>query len=119
MAKTWGKHLVIDAYGIEYKKLKNGPAIKKLLKDLPDVFKMRPLSRAVIKKVTSEFYPEWGISGFIMLYESHISLHTWPEEGYVAMDLYSCKDFDDKAITQYLKNHWGAKKMKTKVITRG
>lgn len=116
---TWGKHLIIDAYGIEYKKLKNYQSIKQLLKDLPKVFKMRPLGNVSVKKVASDFYPDWGVSGFIMLYESHISLHTWPEEGYVAMDLYSCKDFDDKAIVKYLKDYWDTKKMKIKVVIRG
>lgn len=119
MTKTWGKHLIIDAYGIEEKKLKNHKEIRKLLHRLPLVFKMKALSRAVVKKVVSDYYPNWGVSGFIMLYESHISLHTWPEEGYVAMDLYSCKDFDDKEITNYVKEYWGAEKMKVKKITRG
>jgi S-adenosylmethionine decarboxylase len=54
-----------------------------------------------------------------MLYESHVSLHTWPEEGYVAMDLYSCKDFDDESIKKYVKDFWDAKKMKAKLVIRG
>ncbi len=119
MSKTWGKHLIVDAYGIDYKKLKDQRSIKKLLKDLPKIFKMRPLGKAALEKVKSDQYPDWGVSGFQMLYESHISLHTWPEEGYVAMDLYSCKDFDDKAIAQYLKEFWGYKKAKVKVVERG
>ncbi|MCL5004846.1 MAG: adenosylmethionine decarboxylase [Patescibacteria group bacterium] len=119
MNKTWGKHLIIDAYGIDYAKLRNQKSIKNLLKDLPKKFKMRPLGKESVKKVSSDFYPDWGVSGFVMLYESHISLHTWPEEGYVAMDLYSCKDFDDKAIVKYLREFWNAKKMKIKVVIRG
>ncbi len=119
MEKTWGKHLIIDAYGIDYKKLKDGKAIKNLLRGLPEKFKMRPLSKEVVKKVKTAYYPDWGVSGFIMLYESHISLHTWPEEGYVAMDLYSCKDFDDKSIKKYVKNFWGAKKMRVRLVIRG
>ncbi|MEK7451294.1 MAG: adenosylmethionine decarboxylase [Patescibacteria group bacterium] len=119
MKKTWGKHLMVDAYGIKEKKLKDGKAIKNLLRGLPKKFKMRPLSSVVVKKVATDHYPNWGISGFIMLYESHISLHTWPEEEYVAMDLYSCKDFNDKAIVEYLKKFWDAKKMKVKIIIRG
>jgi S-adenosylmethionine decarboxylase len=119
MNKTWGKHLIVDAYGIEHRKLRNQKSIKALLKNLPKKFKMRSLSREVVKKVSSDFYPDWGVSGFIMLYESHISLHTWPEEGYAAMDIYSCKDFDDKAIVKYLKEYWGAPKMKIKVVIRG
>lgn len=119
MSKTWGKHLIIDAYGVDYKKLKDFKAIKNLLNNLPEEFKMRPLSTPVIKKVISDFYPDWGLSGFIMLYESHVSLHTWPEENYVAMDIYSCKDFDDKAVAQRLREFWGAKRMKMKLVTRG
>ena len=119
MSTTWGKHLIIDAYGIEYKKLKDTQAIKKLLRSLPEKFRMRPLGNVAVKKVKSDNYPDWGVSGFIMLYESHISLHTWPEEGYVAMDLYSCKDFDHKAIIQYVKKFWGAKIMKKKLVIRG
>ena len=116
---TWGKHLIIDAYGISYKKLKDSKAIRGLLNGLPDKFNMRPLSKVVLKKVKSEGYPDWGISGFIMLYESHISLHTWPEEGFVAMDLYSCKDFDHAAIQKYIKEFWGSKRHKVKVVIRG
>ena len=117
-SKAWGKHLIIDAHGIEEKKLKDGRAIRKLLNDLPEKFKMRILGKVVIEKVTSEHYPDWGLSGFVMLYESHISFHTWPEEGYVAMDLYSCKDFDDESINKYLKNFWKAKKMNVKLVIR-
>jgi len=119
MKNAWGKHLIIDAYGIEEKKLKDLRAIKKLLGGLPKKFKMRPLSGVLVKKVASPFYPDWGVSGFIMLYESHISLHSWPEEGYLAMDIYSCKDFDDRAIVDYLKKFWRPKKMKIKKVKRG
>ncbi len=119
MKKTWGKHLVIDAYGIKQEKLEDRRAIKELLGGLPKRFKMRPLRQPMVAKVASDKYHDWGISGFVMLYESHISLHTWPGEGYVAMDIYSCKDFDDKEAVEYLKKYWGCKKMKAKAITRG
>lgn len=119
MKKTWGKHLLIDAYGIEEKKLKNRQAILNLLRGLPKKFKMRPLGNAAVKKVASDLYSDWGLSGFVMLYESHISLHTWPEDGYAAMDIYSCKDFDHDKMVKFLKNFWAAKKIKTKVVIRG
>jgi S-adenosylmethionine decarboxylase len=119
MNKTWGKHLLLDAYGIEEKKLKNRQAILKLLRGLPKKFKMRPLGNAVVKKVASDLYSNWGLSGFVMLYESHVSLHTWPDEGYLAMDIYSCKDFNHKGMIKFLKKFWNAKKIKTKVVVRG
>ncbi|NCP58202.1 adenosylmethionine decarboxylase [Candidatus Wolfebacteria bacterium] len=114
-----GKHLIIDAYGIEEEKIKDLRAIRNLLRDLPKKFKMRPLSDAVVKKVASDYYPNYGISGFIMLYESHISIHTWPEQGYAAIDVYSCKDFNAQAIIKYLKKYWNCKRMKIRVVIRG
>lgn len=114
-----GKHLIIDAYGIEENKLKDRRALIGLLKDLPGKFNMRPLGDAMIRKVTSDAYPDWGLSGFVMLYESHISFHTWPEKGYVAMDVYSCNNFDHEAIKKYIQEFWRAKKMKAKTVIRG
>lgn len=115
---VWGKHLIIDAYGIEASRLKNSKEIRALLDDLPKFLKMRILHRPVLKKVASPDYPDWGLSGFVMLYESHISLHTWPEEGYVAMDIYSCKNFDEKKAIAYLRKFWRNKKEKTKLVIR-
>ncbi len=119
MKKTLGKHLIIDAYGINREKLEDTRAIGKLLGSLPKKFKMRPLRRPMVAKVSSDNYHDWGISGFVMLYESHISLHTWPGEGYLAMDIYSCKDFNDKEAVKYLKKYWNCGKITAKAITRG
>ncbi|MBN2198029.1 adenosylmethionine decarboxylase [Candidatus Wolfebacteria bacterium] len=119
MEKNFGKHLIIDAHKIKEQKLKNLQAIKNLLEELPKRFDMNPLGKAVVKKISTDYYPDWGISGFIMLYESHISIHTWPEEKYMAMDIYSCKNFSDKEIIKYLKKYFGCEIMKTKTITRG
>jgi len=119
MSKIKGKHLIIDVYDIEGEKLEDLQVIRKLLRNLPKKLKMRSLTKTIVKKVASEYYPNWGISGFVMLYESHISIHVWPEKGYVAMDVYSCKDFNHKEVIKFLKEYWGYKKMKMKVIMRG
>ena len=118
VSETYGKHLIIDAYGIEASKLKNYKSIKRLLNFLPGYMGMNVLRRAALHKVQSPGYPEWGLSGFVMLLESHISCHTWPEEGYVSMDVYSCKDFDHPRVLSYLKDYWGTRKMKLKVVKR-
>ena len=118
--KTFGKHLTIDAHGINRKKLENHKEIFDLLDDLPAKFGMRKLTIPyVVFCEEGDKNGDWGISGFVMIYESHISCHTWPEIGYVSMDVYSCRDFDEKKIIAFLKNYWGCKDMKTKVIIRG
>lgn len=48
-----------------------------------------------------QFSP-WGVTGFLLLQESHISLHTWVEERYAALDIFPCGAMDSDAIVQYL-----------------
>ncbi len=115
---VWGKHLLIDAYGIDRSALQNIRALRRLLRELPAWLRMRILAKPVTAKVSSPDYPDWGVSGFVMLYESHISFHTWPEEGYVAMDIYSCKDFDETAAVAYLKEFFGGGKIRKRVVIR-
>lgn len=117
--KVFGKHLTIDAHGIDRKKLESHKGIFDLLNDLPSKFGMRKLTIPYVVFCEEENKKgDWGISGFVMIYESHISCHTWPEIGYVSMDVYSCRDFDEKKIIIFLKNYWDCKDMKTKVIIR-
>lgn len=118
VAQVYGKHLIIDAYSIEASKLKNYKGIKQLLNFLPGFMGMNILKRATLHKVQSPGFPDWGLSGFVMLYESHISCHTWPEEGYVSMDVYSCRDFDHAKVVGYLKKYWGTTIMRLKVVRR-
>jgi S-adenosylmethionine decarboxylase len=49
----------------------------------------------------------YGFSSIAMIAESHLSLHTFPEEGFYTFDCYSCKDFDDTKIKEILFNAFG------------
>jgi S-adenosylmethionine decarboxylase len=48
-----------------------------------------------------QFTP-WGVTGFLLLQESHISLHTWIEEGYAALDIFPCGAMDSDVIVRHL-----------------
>ena len=50
-----------------------------------------------------QFSP-WGVTGFLLLQESHISLHTWVAERYAALDIFPCGAMDSDAIVEYLVN---------------
>lgn len=117
----FGKHLIVDACGVNEKKLRDRQALIKLLVRLPKRLKMTIIGKPLVLKISSTVskYPDWGLSGFVILLESHISFHTWPKDGFVAVDVYSCKDFNHENIIKYLKNYWHPKKMQTKIIIRG
>ena len=114
-----GRHLIVDGYGVERKKLTDKKSLSRLLENLPKQLKMRILRKPIVADISSDRYPHTGYSGFVILLESHISFHTWPEENYVALDVYSCKDFDEKKAVQYIKKFFGAKNLKVKSIIRG
>jgi S-adenosylmethionine decarboxylase len=62
---------------------------------------------------------DWGISGFVLIAESHISIHTFPEKTFVSVDIFSCKHFDSDLAAGYLKEAFGITKVETNVLDRG
>ena len=83
-----GDHYLLNLYGCNPDKLNDEKLIKKLLHDAAYCAKM-----TVLNTMTHKFYPQ-GVTGVVMLAESHISIHTWPEDGKAAVDVYTCGDSD-------------------------
>ena len=62
---------------------------------------------------------DWGISGFVMIAESHISIHTFPERHEVSIDVFSCKEFDPAHACELLEEAFGLGEVETCVLRRG
>jgi len=61
-----------------------------------------------------------GVSGVVVISESHLSVHTWPEVGYVALDIYTCGDqAKPEAAVQHALKAFGASNMHITEVTRG
>ena len=94
-----GTHIIIDIYDIENtESLKFTDNIITILNNIVNKFNLN-----VVGKAIHQFEP-FGVTGVYILSESHLSIHTFVEEGKVAMDLYTCSDnrnFDD--IVKYIK----------------
>jgi len=114
----YGKHLLADFTNGQYAQLADFQGIYQLLETLPAEIGMRLLTTPHVVPADPGNPDEWGISGFIMIYESHISCHTWPEKGFVSMDVYSCRDFDEHDVVARLKDHWGSADASWQVIDR-
>ena len=63
----------------------------------------------------NQFY---GYSTFLMIAESHISIHTFPEFNYFSFDCYSCKWFDDESINDLMNKYFEVKKITKQIATR-
>jgi S-adenosylmethionine decarboxylase len=66
-------------------------------------------SGATIVQEAFHLFNPHGVSGVVVIAESHLAIHTWPEYGYAAVDLFTCgDDVNPDAAFEYLKEHLGA-----------
>lgn len=74
-----------------------------------------------LKEVNGSFkqFDPVGVTGVILLEESHISIHTWPEHNYAAIDVFSCKSFNIDLVTEIIKKELFSDCVETTVLKRG
>ena len=117
---TFGKHLTLDAYNCDCAALNSMEEIFAFLDTLPEQIGMHKIiTPYVIKCAGNDLKDCGGISGFVMIAESHISIHTFPAKKYLTMDLYSCKMFDHKKVIAIVKNIFKYKSLEKHIIKRG
>lgn len=91
----FGPHLLLEAYGSPKGKLSDLGAISELLDIYPQKLEMHKIMPPYVFKYDGGGVKEdWGISGVVLIAESHIALHTFPEKEFFTLDIFSCKDFD-------------------------
>lgn len=83
---TNGQHFVIDAFECQNDMLNNAKELEDLL--------TRAINQLGMEILSSHFhsFSSQGVTGIIGISTSHFSIHTWPEHGYAALDLYTCGD---------------------------
>ena len=107
-----GLHLLIDFW--EAKHLKDQAYIKNALKKAADA-----CGATVLKTILHSFGEEAGITGIAVLAESHISIHTWPEIKYIALDVFVCGGCDPHKAVPVLRDFFEPKKIKVTEYCRG
>lgn len=115
----FGPHLMLDGYGCDKAKLEDLNLIYKILDELPARIGMTRIMPPYVFKYSGLKPEDWGISGFVLIAESHISIHTFPEKTFVSVDIFSCKAFDSEFASEYLKKAFKMEKMESNVLDRG
>lgn len=107
-----GVHLLADFwYG---KIIEETKKIEEILRQ-----SVREANNSPLEVVVHKFHPQ-GLTGVILLAESHIAVHSWPEMNYLAVDIFTCgKKSNPHQALQYLKKVWQPKKVKIIEIKRG
>jgi len=112
--KLTGKHLLVDMYGCSFKTLDDLALIKEAM-----LTAIAEANMILLNFSYHKFEPQ-GLAALALLEESHMSIHTYPELGYAAIDVFTCADHSrpDKAIA-VLKTFLQPEKTKTTNIKRG
>ena len=112
-------HLIIDGFGANRKMLESEDIIYDLLDRYPSQIGMTKVAPPQVFKYVGSKPEDWGISGFVLIAESHISIHTFPERCYVNIDIFSCKDFDSEYAIQELKDIFEFDEIQKYLLNRG
>lgn len=112
--KALGTHIVCELSGCDAAALTDVDGVRATLMQAA-----REANATIMETAFHRFQPQ-GVSGVVVLAESHISIHTWPETGYAAMDFYTCGDHTDPWLAaEYAAKAFGADSMQTTEVKRG
>ncbi len=117
----FGVHFMLDGYGCSGDLLKDAQKLKKMLTDIPITMGMHTLHEPVVVEVGEKNRKDpGGLSGFVMIAESHISFHTFPARGFVTIDVYTCQnDLDTDKLTQEFTEAFSITKSDVFIQKRG
>jgi S-adenosylmethionine decarboxylase len=106
-----GVHLIVDLHGA--KGLNDIDLIEATLRRCVDA------ARATLLHIHLHHFQPSGVSGVAVLAESHISIHTWPEAGYAALDIFMCGKADPDACIPVLRDAFKASRVDVDELLRG
>jgi S-adenosylmethionine decarboxylase len=118
---NFGEHLTLDGYGGDPKKLNDQDIVLESLYELPELLGMQKLAEPQIYFVpdTNRKDPG-GWSGFVVIVESHISIHTFPARKFVSIDVYTCRDgLNKEFVVNYFKAKFKLQDVEVNFIKRG
>ncbi len=91
--EQFGIHFMLDGYGASENTLKDKELLTNMLTNIPKAMGMHTINEPVVVEVGPKNRKDpGGISGFVMIAESHISFHTFPARGFVSIDVYTCQN---------------------------
>ena len=111
---TFGRHVAVDTWGVDFERLNNVDWLEAQMVEAAEV------SGATVLSVQSKQFAPQGATVLVLLSESHLSIHTYPEKGFAAIDCYTCGEtVDPQLAVDYLVSVLRPKKTYAKKLIRG
>ena len=109
-----GRHLLLELFDCDADALNNLELVKAAM-----IEAAKRAQATIVDSVFHEFNP-FGISGVVVIAESHLAIHTWPEYRYAAVDIFSCGDtLQPQVAAEYLADALGAARSSVVELMRG
>jgi S-adenosylmethionine decarboxylase len=107
-----GNHLLLEVYNVEHNLLNDGIALQEVIE--------LGIHRAgmTILNIFQHCFDPQGVTIIIALAESHVSCHTWPEEGCIAIDVYTCGEGNPKLVALELLKYFNSENYKLRQLDR-
>jgi S-adenosylmethionine decarboxylase len=118
---NFGEHLMIDGYGGDPKRLNDKDLVMLSLVELPHQLGMTRLSDPMVMEAPDNNIKDpGGWSGFVIIAESHISVHTFPKRKFVSIDVYTCRNgLNSEFVKKYFKDTFKLKDIEENFVKRG
>ena len=112
--RALGRHVLAEVYGCSFEILNNIKKVEEIM------VKAALEAGAEIREVCFHKFSPQGVSGVVVISESHLAIHTWPELGYAAVDVFTCGErVNPWDACQYLTEHFQADEVHATEIERG
>ena len=110
--KSVGRHLVLELWGC--RNLNSTSAVESALLQIVDALKLNLLS------INVHPFSPIGVTGVAIVSESHVVIHTWPELGYAAVDIFTCgEQRDPEDAVPVLREYFAPERIQVMTMTRG
>ena len=108
-----GKHLIIELYKCGTTLLSDPKQIEIILQETALV-----MGATIVQSNFHHFTP-LGVSGVVIIKESHLTIHTWPEHGYAAVDVFTCGEIQLEKGIDFLKKKFETEEVEVQLLERG
>ncbi len=112
-------HLMLELYNCDRELLSNEPLLRRVLDEYPGRVDMEKVSPVHLYDIETSNPLDAGMSGFVVIAQSHISMHAWPEYGEVDIDICSCKEFSQEDAIAFAKEMFQSEDVEAHFVIRG
>jgi S-adenosylmethionine decarboxylase len=115
----FGPHLMLDLNDCDPTTLQDLNLIFDILNDLPGQIGMTKIAPPYVFKYEGKVPEDLGITGVVIIAESHLTIHTFQAKNYCFVDMFSCKTFDYEWAKEFMINAFKSKRPESHVVFRG